>query len=118
MKTRDMKATPPNWLDNPMLSHVQACCVRLPNGECNVQVAGTEPTSEDFARAMKIVAAAVPPLIQQRLLPGHMVWTFSAGKLHYAVRPDGSALGLYCKSGSEAEAAGVADFIAEFLQRA
>ncbi|GEM_PF-6464096 len=110
-----MKAITPNWLDNPRLSHVQACCVRLPSGECNVQIAGTEPANEDFCRAMKHISDLVPLMVQQRLLPGQIVWTFVGGKLYYAVRNDGVALGLCCKAGSETESAAVSDFIVDFL---
>jgi len=94
---------------------VQACCVRQPNGESNVQIAGTEPISEDFCRAIKHVADLVPFMVQQRLLPGQIVWNFVSGRLYYVVRRDGAALGLWCKAGSDTESAEVADFIADFI---
>ena len=107
----------PNWLDNPGLSHVLACCFRLPNGESHVQIAGTEPANENFEQTMKQIANAVPTLLKQQLLPGQMVWNFANGRLYYAVRADGAALGLYCRTGSDPEAAAVGEFLTDFLQQ-
>ena len=112
-----MKDVIPNWLDNPQLSHVLACWLRLPSGESQVQVAGTEPANGNFNHAMSRIAAIVPLLLEQRLLPGQMIWNFAGGRLYYAVRPDGMALGLYCRSGSDNEAAAVGDFLSDFLQQ-
>jgi hypothetical protein len=112
-----MKEIIPNWLDNPRLSHVLACWLRLPGGEGQVQVAGTEPANDHFNQAMKRMATIVPPLLAQRLLPGQMIWNFALGRLYYAVRTDGAALGLFCKAGSDAEVAAVSDFINDFLQQ-
>jgi len=112
-----MKDIIPNWLDNPRLSHVLACCLRYPSGESHVQVSGTEPANGNFDEAMSRIATVVPLLLEQRLLPGQMIWNFAGGRLYYAVRPDGVSLGLYCRSGSDAEAAAVGDFLADFLQQ-
>jgi len=67
----------PNWLDNPQLSHVLACSLILPTGESQVQVAGTDPANQNFARAMKRLGDIAPLLLQQGLLPGQMIWNFS-----------------------------------------
>jgi len=107
----------PNWLDNPQLSHVLACSLILPTGESQVQVAGTDPANQNFARAMKRLGDIAPLLLQQGLLPGQMIWNFSGGRLYYAVRSDGVALGLYCRPGADTEAAAVGDFLIDFLQR-
>ena len=117
MNNTHAKALIPNWLDNPNLSHVQACYVRLPSGECNIQVVGPESSNEDFDRVMKIIADVVPLLVQQQLMPGQMVWNFVGGRLYYALRSDGVALGLHCKTGSESESAALSDFVNEFLDR-
>jgi hypothetical protein len=116
MKDVTMNDLFPNWLDNPGLSHVLACCLRLPNGESHLQLAGPEPANEQFDQVMKRISVIVPLLIEQQLLPGQMLWNFAQGRLHYVVRADGAALGLYCKTGSEAEASAVRDFITDFLQ--
>jgi hypothetical protein len=104
------------WLDNPRLSHVQACCVRLPDGQCRTQVAGTELSSEDFEEVMNRIAAVVPLLIRQRLLPGQSIWTFAQGKLHYVVRPDRAVLGFFWKLDREADSAATDEFVAGFLE--
>ncbi|HEX5220753.1 MAG TPA: hypothetical protein VFZ59_14375 [Verrucomicrobiae bacterium] len=112
-----MKEIIPNWLDNPSLSHVLACSVRLPNGENHVQVSGTEPANENFQQAISQVASVIPALRKQRLLPGQMVWNFANGRLYYAVRDDGATLGLYCRAGSDTETAAVSDFLTDFMQQ-
>lgn len=112
-----MKDIIPNWLDNPRLSHLLACCLRLPNGESHVQVAGTEPANENFVRAMKQIGTTLPLLLQQHLLPGQMIWSFAHGRLYFALRADGVALGLYCRTGSDAEANAVNNFINDFIQQ-
>lgn len=112
-----MKDIIPNWLDNPRLSHVLACCLRLPNGECQVQVAGTEPANSHFDQAMNKIATVVPLLLEQRLLPGQMIWNFASGRLYYAVRADGVSLGLYCRAGADIETAAVGDFLADFMRQ-
>lgn len=112
-----MKEIIPNWLDNPGLSHVLACCLRFPNGESHVQVSGTEPANENFQQAINQIATVIPALRNQRLLPGQMIWNFAGGRLYYALREDGAALGLYCRAGSDAEAAAVTDFLTDFIQR-
>lgn len=117
MKDSTAKEIIPNWLDNPRLSHVLACYLRLPAGTTQVQVAGTEPANQNFDQAMKRIGDLVPLLLHQQLLPGQLVWSFAAGRLYYALRPDGVALGLYCRSGSDAEVAAVGDFLADFIQQ-
>jgi len=112
-----MKEIIPNWLDNPGLSHLLACCLRLANGESHVQMAGTETANQNFEQTMKLIANVVPLLRKQQLLPGQMIWNFAGGRLYYAVRADGAALGLYCRSGSDAEAAAVSDFLTDFMQQ-
>lgn len=117
MNDSAMKEFIPNWLDNPRLSHMLACCLRLPTGESQVQVAGTDPANQNFNQAMKRIGDVVPSLLQQKLLPGQMIWNFAGGRLYYAVRSDGVALGLYCRSGSDAEVAAVSDFLTDFIQQ-
>lgn len=117
MKDSTMKAIIPNWLDNPRLSHVLACCLHLPTGESHVQVAGTEPANENFDEAIKRLGDIIPSLLEQKLVPGQMIWHFASGRLYYAVRGDGAALGLYCRSGSDIEAAAVSDFLTDFIQQ-
>ena len=112
-----MKEIIPSWLDNPLLSHVLACCLRLPDGESHVQMAGTEPANENFDHAMKRIGDLIPSLRKQQLVPGQMVWNFAGGRLYYAVRTDGAALGLYCRDGSDTEAAAVGNFLNEFMQQ-
>ena len=112
-----MKEIIPNWLDNPSLSHVLACCLRLPNGESHVQMSGTEPANQNFEQAMKQIANVVPTLRKQQLLPGQMVWNFAGGRLYYALRSDGAALGLYCRTGSDPEASAVTEFLTDFMQQ-
>jgi hypothetical protein len=112
-----MKEIIPNWLDNPSLSHVLACCLQLPNGESQVQMAGTEPANQNFEQAMQHIGDVVPTLLNQKLLPGQMVWNFAGGRLYYAVRPDGAALGLYCRGGSDTETAAVGEFLTEFIEQ-
>lgn len=112
-----MKDIIPNWLDNPQLAHVLACCLRLPSGESHVQVAGTEPTNENFEQAMNRIGDVVPRLLEQKLLPGQMIWNFASGRLYFAARPDGAALGLYCRTGSETESAAVTEFLADFIRQ-
>lgn len=112
-----MKDLTPNWLDNPRLSHVLACCLRSPGGECQVQVAGTEPANDNFDQAMQRIASLTPLLLAQELLPGQLIWNFTLGRLYYAVRADGTALGLYCKAGSDTEAAAVSDFLNDFIRQ-
>lgn len=107
----------PNWLDNPSLSHVLGCCLRLPNGESQVQMAGTQPANENFNRAMKQIASVTPSLRRQQLLPGQMIWNFTGGRLYYALRADGAGLGLYCRAGSDTEAAAVNEFLTDFMQQ-
>jgi len=111
-----MKDTIPNWLDNPRLAHVLACCLSLPTGENQVQVAGTDPANDVFDQAMNRIRTIAPLLFQQHLLPGQMIWHFAGGRLYFAVRSDGAALGLYCRTGSETEAAAVGDFLSDFIQ--
>lgn len=112
-----MKDVVQNWLDNPRLSQVQACCTRSPNGEHHIQVAGAEIVNEQVERAMNCVAPIVPKLLNQGLLPGRIVWDFTNGRLYYVVRPDGTILGLFCKPGAEGETTAVEEFIAEFVQQ-
>jgi hypothetical protein len=112
-----MKAATQNWLDNPRLSHVQACCTRSRSGEYHIQIAGAEIANEHVERAMKCIAAIVPQLIKQGLLPGRVIWDFTNGRLYYVARADGSALGLFCKPGGQAETSAVDEFIAEFAQQ-
>ena len=112
-----MKEIIPNWLDNPSLSHVLACCLRLPNGENHVQVSGTEPANGNFQQAINQIANVIPSLRKQRLLPGQMIWNFGNGRLYCAAREDGAALSLYCRAGSDVEAAAVNDFLTDFMQR-
>lgn len=111
-----MKAATQNWLDNPRLSHVQACATRSRSGEYHIQIAGAEIINEQVERAMKSIAAIVPQLIKQGLLPGRVIWDFTHGRLYYVARADGSALGLFCKAGGQAETSAVEEFIAEFAQ--
>lgn len=111
-----MKADTQNWLDNPRLSHVQACATRSRSGEFHIQTAGAEIINEQVERAMKSIAAIVPQLIKQGLLPGRVIWDFTHGRLYYVARADGSALGLFCKAGGQGENSAVEEFIAEFLQ--
>ena len=66
---------------------------------------------------MKRIAAIVPQLIKQGLLPGRINWDFTNGRLYYVARADGSALGLFCKPGAQAETSAVEEFIAEFAQQ-
>ncbi|MFO1513279.1 MAG: hypothetical protein U1F83_10265 [Verrucomicrobiota bacterium] len=117
MKDSCMKDIIPNWLDNPRLSHLLACCLHLPNGESQVQLAGTEAASGNFVQAVKQIGALVPLLRQQRLLPGQMIWNYAHGRLYFALRADGVALGLYCRTGSDVETAAVSDFINDFIQQ-
>ena len=117
MKPSALKVIIPNWLDNPQLSHVLACYLGLPTGESQVQVAGTDPANENFDQAMNRVRTITPLLLQQQMLPGQMIWHFAGGRLYYAVRSDGVALGLYCRSGSETEAAAVSDFLTDFIRQ-
>ena len=112
-----MKEIIPNWLDNPSLSHVLACCLRLPDGESLVQMAGTEPANKNFEQAMNCIAEVIPTLRKQRQLPGQMIWNFAGGRLYYALRADGAALGLYCRTGSDTEADAVSEFLADFMQQ-
>ena len=112
-----MKQIIPNWLDNPGLSHVLACGLRLSDGESHVQMSGTEPANENFEQAMKQIANVIPLLRKQRLLPGQMVWNFASGRLYYAVRADGAALGLYCRTGSDREVIAVNEFLTDFMQQ-
>jgi hypothetical protein len=112
-----MKAATQNWLDNPRLSHVQACCTRSRAGEFHIQTAGPEIANEQVERAMKSIAALVPQLLKQGLLPGRIIWDFTNGRLYYVARADGSALGLFCKPGGQAESSAVEEFIAEFAQQ-
>lgn len=107
----------PNWLDNPSLSHVLACCLYLPDGESHVQMAGTEPANNNIELALKHIVDIAPSLRNQRLLPGQMIWSFAGGRLYYATRADGVALGLYCRTGSDTEAAAVNDFLADFMRQ-
>jgi hypothetical protein len=117
MKDSAMKDIIPNWLDNPRLSHVLACCLRLPGGESTMQLAGTEAANENFDQVMKQIGTMVPLLLKQQLLPGQMIWNFALGRLYLAVRADGAALGLYCRAGSDSEAAAVGDFITDFIRQ-
>jgi len=117
MKDSTVKNLIPNWLDNPRLSHVLACCLNPFSGEIQVQVAGTDPANQNFAMTMKRIGGITPLLLQQQLLPGQMIWSFAGGRLYYAVRSDGTALGLYCRSGSDTEVAAVSDFLADFMQQ-
>ena len=112
-----MKEIIPNWLDNPSLSHVLACCLRLPSGESHIQVSGTEPANQNFEQAINQIANVIPSLREQRLLPGQMIWNFVGGRLYYALREDGAALGLYCRAGSDAEAEAVGEFLTDFMQQ-
>jgi len=112
-----MKEIIPSWLDNPSLAHVLACCLRLPDGEGHVQMAGTEPANENFNHAMKRIGDLIPSLHKQQLVPGQMVWNFAGGRLYYAVRADGAALGLYCRTGSDTEATAVGNFLNDFMQQ-
>src|ERR1041384_6368612 len=112
-----MKDVVQNWLDNPRLSQVQACCTRSANGEHHIQVAGTEIVNEQVERAMNSVAPIIPKLVSQGLLPGRVVWDFTNGRLYYVVRGDGTALGIFCKPAGQAENAAVEEFIAEFAQQ-
>src|SRR5262245_46962022 len=117
MKDATMNEIIPNWLDNPGLSHVLACCLRLPSGESHVQMAGTQPANHNFDQVMKQIADVIPKLRKQQLLPGQMVWNFASGKLYYALRPDGASLGLYCRIGSDPEADAVSEFLTDFMQQ-
>jgi hypothetical protein len=117
MKDSARKDIIPNWLDNPLLSHVLACWLREPGGESHVQLSGTDPANENFDQAMKQIGATVVLLLKQQLLPGQMIWNFVHGRLYLAVRPDGAALGLYCRTGSDTEAAAVGDFINDFIRQ-
>jgi hypothetical protein len=117
MKDSIMKELIPNWLDNPRLPHVLAGCLHLPGGESQVQMAGPDPANQNFEQAMRQIANTIPTLRQQQLLPGQMVWSFASGRLYYAVRADGAALGLYCRTASDPEAAAVNEFLTDFMQQ-
>jgi hypothetical protein len=112
-----MKDVAQNWLDNPRLSQVQACCTRSASGDHHIQIAGAEIINDQVEKAMACIAAIVPQLLTQGLLPGRIIWDFTNGRLYYVVRPDGSALGLFCKPGAQAETLAVDEFIAEFAQQ-
>ncbi|HWH71777.1 MAG TPA: hypothetical protein VNT26_20600, partial [Candidatus Sulfotelmatobacter sp.] len=73
---------------------------------------------EDFEQAMGRIGAIVPLLVDQGLLPGQLTWNFAQGRLHYVVRSDRTALGLYCKPDAETNSSAVAEFIAGFRERA
>ena len=106
------------WLDTPNLSQVQACCLRLPDGQCHTQVAGTKLSGEAFEEVMSRISDILPLLVNQQLLPGQFTWKFAQGKLHCVVRADHAALGLYCKLEPEANPAAVDEFIASFIEGA
>jgi hypothetical protein len=112
-----MKDVAQNWLDNPRLSQVQACCTRSARGENHIQIAGAEIVNEQVERAMNHVAGIIPQLVSQGLLPGRIAWDFTNGRLYYVLRADGVALGLFCKPGGHAETSAVEEFIAEFAQQ-
>lgn len=117
MNESSMKDRIPNWLDNPRLSHVQACWLRLANGDTSIQFAGTDQGNEFVEHSMRCIASIVPLLTDQQLVPGWIIWNFASGRLYYVVRADGAVLGLYCKTGSDQESAAVADLLADFAQR-
>jgi hypothetical protein len=115
---KDMKALKDivqNWLDNASLANVQACCIRIPSGECYTQVVGNDFNSDSFDRAITNIATIVPALTRQGFLPGQVVWSFAKGKLFYAVRPDSVALGLFCGPDGETNSSAVDGFIADFM---
>ena len=103
-----------NWLDNPSLSAVQACCIRSPDRQMHTQVAGTELDNETFEQTIHALVPLVPMLQEQGFLPGHVVWSFDNGALFFVLRADGTALGLYCRSEMESCSAAIAEFIADF----
>jgi hypothetical protein len=117
MKESSIKSLIPNWLDNPRLSHVQACWMRLASGESHIQVAGTDSANEPIEQAMQSIAAIVPLLTSQHLAPGWIIWNFVSGRLYYVVRADGATLALYCKIGTDPESAAVGELLTEFVQR-
>jgi hypothetical protein len=112
-----MKEIVQNWLDNPLLSHVQASCLRLADGQCQAQIMAPEINNEDFDQVIKSIASIVPLLIKQKLLPGQMTWNFTGGKLHYVVRADGVALALFCKPCAESNSSAVNDLVSDFMQQ-
>lgn len=112
-----MSYTVENWLDNPSLSAVQACCVRSPDGQTQTQVAGAEVGNETFEQTMGALAGLMPLLTDQAFLPGQISWSFENGTLLLVVRPDGTALGLYCRPEIETSSAAIAEFIADFVRQ-
>ena len=112
-----MSYTVENWLDNPSLSAVQACCVRSPDGQTQTQVAGAEVGNETFEQTINSLSALLPLLTDQGLLPGQIMWSFANGTLFFVVRSDGTALGLYCRPEIETSSAAIAEFIADFVQQ-
>jgi hypothetical protein len=105
-----------NWLDNPRLSLVQACCFRSSEGVNRIQLAGPDLANEQVDLAINSVASVVPLLTRQQLLPGQVALDYSNGRLYYVVRPDGAALGIFCKLGTRADTAAVYELITDFLQ--
>lgn len=117
MKESSIEDLIPNWLDNPRLSHVQACWIRLSSGESHIQVAGADSNKEPIEQTIQSIAGIIPLLTNQHLVPGWIIWNFVSGRLYCIARADGAILGLYCKIGSDLESAAVGDLLTQFTQR-
>lgn len=110
-----MKEAFHQWLaSNTLLPGVHACCVRFPDRACLTQVFGEPLTADRLDQTWNTIVEMIPALSAQRLPPTRMVWSFQQGELHFVLRPDGIALGLYTVPQST-ESLAIRQLIAEFL---
>jgi hypothetical protein len=80
---------------NTLLPGVHACCVRFPDRASLTQVFGEQWKQDRLDQTWNTITEMIPVLQAQRLPPARMLWSFEQGELHFILRPDGIALGLF-----------------------
>ena len=110
-----MKEILQHWLAVcPLLPGVHACCVRFPDRACFTQTFGEQLKQDRLEQTWNTIAEMLPALNAQRLPPARLLWRFSDGELHFTLRPDGIALGLYTVPHA-GELPALQQLVAEFL---
>lgn len=96
---------------------VVAAAVRLSERACLSRSANDLYPLDRFSLACQLVAEAVALLNSRPGPPLHLVLRFQEGELHFALRPDGIALGLLTKLNAS-ESPTIQKLITEFQELA
>jgi hypothetical protein len=110
-----VKDTLQRWLAaNTLLPGVHACCIRFPDRASLAQVFGEHLKPDRLEQTWNTLSEMVPALQAQRLPPSRMAWSFEQGDLHFVLRPDGIALGLFTAP-QAGDSPALQNLITEFL---